>query len=277
MNQTFTEVRRITLNVTAFCALGGIVLGGVFVATDRYQELARREAEQSAIAELLHVDPTTAEVLSISQYLSGEDDAVVYRVAAAEAEVASVEELRFSLDGELLGKSTRSEPADDDWKSLGRIFVVLEEGAPSGFVVEGETRGYKNRIVFFLGIDAEFHIAGVRVLEHEEDPGLGAEVATTWFGGQFLGRSASGIQAVDVTKDPMPEDWSRALRQLEHLSPEAWAERYGEVAGRERANDVYAITGATISSRAMTEGIQQTLSHFQYRWNLLATHLEASP
>jgi len=118
----------------------------------------------------------------------------------------------------------------------------------------------------------------VRVIEHEEDPGLGAEVARPWFDGQFIGRSVARPEAFAVTKDPIPEDWRAALGTLERTPPAAWRRAQGDAVPRHAAAPLYAVTGATISSRALTDGVRGTLAHFARRWELLAPALgEATP
>lgn len=113
----------------------------------------------------------------------------------------------------------------------------------------------------------------MRVLEHEEDPGLGAEVATPAFQGQFLGRAAAGLAALAVTRDPMPEDWRAALATLARTPVERWREYHAALLAREQARPIYAVTGATISSRALTDGVRETVDHFQRRWALLGPYL----
>jgi electron transport complex protein RnfG len=113
----------------------------------------------------------------------------------------------------------------------------------------------------------------VRVVEHEEDPGLGAEVATPWFQGQYLGRSAGSLEDLEVTKDPMPEDWRRALDQIARMPGPEWEATYAALAGRMRAAPIHAVSGATISSEALTRGVRTTVDHFRRRWALIAPHL----
>ena len=266
---------RIAASMTVTCALGGALLGGVYLATERYAEEARVRGERRAIAEILGLDER-ASVRTVEQYLTPERDAVVYRAAAVDGAAAS--ELTFALDGSLVraGSPREAEP-DEDLISLGRIFVVTRDHAPAGFVVEGESRGYKNRIRFFVGVTPAWEIAGVRVVEHEEDPGLGAEIATPWFQGQYAGRPLAAVPGLDVTRDPMPEDWREVLRG----APRGAGAGGGAPDGRERAlrereatRPIYAVTGATISSRALTDGVRTTILHFKRRWDLLAPHLE---
>jgi H+/Na+-translocating ferredoxin:NAD+ oxidoreductase subunit G len=269
-----SEVVRIATSMTVACAIGAALLGGVFIATDRYQEAARIRSERSAVGELLGLGPD-ASVLEVRQLLSPSRREVVYRTqgTARDSEIVLTYEGRLVRRGEVPAKDAAPlSPA-------GRLFIARRNGGePSGFVVEGESRGYKNRIRFFVGIDREFRIAGVEVLEHEEDPGLGAEVATPWFEGQFTGRSPGVTSALSVTRDPMPEDWRAALLARDRMSPSLWRDRYRALADREAGKPViYAVTGATISSRALTDGVRDTVDHFRRRWELLAPYFGDRP
>jgi Na+-translocating ferredoxin:NAD+ oxidoreductase subunit G len=216
-------------------------------------------------------------VLEIRQFIAPDRREVVYRTGPLGA--SAEREIVFALDGRLIsaGTAPAADPAasgaDDGLEPLGRMFAATRAGAPAGFVVEGEARGYKNRIRFFVALDAGFELAGVRVVEHEEDPGLGAEIATPAFQGQYLGRAATDLETLDVTKDPMPEDWRSALATIGRTPLDAWRERHAALLARERANPVYAVTGATISSRALTDGVRETVDHFRRRWELLAPQL----
>ena len=267
---------RIAASMTVTCALGGALLGGVYLATERYAEEARARSERRAIAEILGLDDR-ATVRAVEQYLTGDRRAVVYRASAADG--AAARELTFTLDGSLVREGeARGAQTEDDLIPLGRVFVVSRDGAPAGFVVEGESRGYKNRIRFFVGLTPSWEIAGVRVVEHEEDPGLGAEVATPWFQGQYAGRPLAAVADLDVTRDPMPEDWRQVLRGAPRSGSRAAVPdaRERNLREREAARPIYAVTGATISSRALTDGVRTTILHFKRRWDLLAPHLEAA-
>jgi len=273
------ETWRIVLSMTLICAAGAAILGGVYLGTERYAEASRQRNERAAVEDLLSLGPG-ATVAEIRQYLSPARDAVIYRAgggdAAASAEAAAAaREFVFALDGTLL-RSGDVAPAAADAKGLlplGRIFAATRAGAPAGFVVEGEARGYKNRIRFFVALDGDWRIAGVRVVEHEEDPGLGAEVATDWFQGQYAGRGMEDVVSMDVTKDPMPEDWRGALRRRGAADGREWAEQFGSLQSREAGHPIYAVTGATISSRALTDGVRATILHFRRRWALLEPYL----
>jgi electron transport complex protein RnfG len=260
------ETVRITLTMVVVCAIAAGVLGAIFVGTERYQRYAAAATERRAITELLELDATAA-VTEVRQFLALERREVIYRVGADEA---GGHELVFTLDGALARQGAVTADARGV-RPLGRLFVARRGPDLAGFVVEGVTQGYKNRVRFLVGVTPQYTIAGVRVLEHEEDPGLGAEVATPEFQGQFLGRDETTLG--EVTRDPMPEDWRAALRELRRVDVPGWRERHADLARRERSRPVYAVTGATISSRALANGVRETLEHFRRRWELIGPHL----
>lgn len=269
MNGARKEVTTIVLSMVATCALGAAVLGGVYVVTSGHMEAARRDSEQREVATLLSLGPQ-AEVLEVRQLLAPERRVVIYRLAKMGAEEKPAE-LAFDLDGTPVS-STAAAPAEK-LVPLGRVFIARKGGLPAGFVVEGTTQGYKNRIRFLVGLGPSFEIVGVRVVEHEEDPGLGAEVATPEYGGQFVGRTASDANLA-VTRDPMPEDWRAALTELRRMPIAAWRGRHRELLGRESGKPIYAVTGATISSRALADGVRVTVERFRTRWLRLAPYLD---
>lgn len=266
---------RIAASMTVVCAIGGVILAGVWMGTERYTQAHDLEREQHAISTLLDLD-STATVTEVGQYLTPDRGAVVYESRPfGEEDVPPTKRLQFSLDGQLVSDGAAA-GGDAKLIPVGRLFLAEEDGHLAGFVVEGNARGYKNNIRFLVGLTSSFEIAGVRVVEHEEDPGLGAEVATDWFQGQFTGRTADEVAKLDVTRDPMPEDWRVALLELARLPHDQWQQRFGKLAATERSKPIYAVTGATITSRALTNGVRATVDHFRRRWALLKPYLGVS-
>jgi electron transport complex protein RnfG len=278
VNAARRELVRVTLSLTLVCVVGAAVLGGVYVMTERYRERAARASERAALVDLLGLGPADR-VLVVRQEFAPVERRMHY--LATPLAGGATTHLVFTLDGalaarEALPAATGESPTGENAHGmvpLGRLYVGLRAGRPFAFALEGETPGYKTRIRFLVAVDDSFIVRGLRVIEHGEDPGLGAEVATAWFGGQFLGRSAGDLERLEVTKDPMPEDWSAALAQLERVPRAEWVRAHGELVARERARPIYAVTGATISSRALTEGARATVAHFRQRWTLLAPYL----
>lgn len=266
-------IANIAMNLALVCAASAIVLGGVYMGTERYQRASQLAGERNAVAGMLQLG-AGSQVTEVRQYLDEGKREVLYRAREYGNEAAPVRARVFSLDGELRTSSDAA-PAEEpkNLASLGRMFVGRSGGAVAGFVLEGESRGYKNRIRFFVALDSSLSVRGVRVLEHEEDPGLGAEIATPVFRAQFCGRTPDEIAAMGVTRDPMPEDWHSALSAY---AASAGGEAPGEwqtLFARERGKPIYAVTGATISSSALTRGVKGTVDHFRRRWALLAPQL----
>lgn len=109
--------------------------------------------------------------------------------------------------------------------------VLCESGVPRYLLMTGRTQGYSGRIEFLVALDNRDRLLGVRVVQHTETPGLGDALETDksdWIH-QLAGlpRSAS----------PRP-DWGVA-----------------QDGGR-----FDAMTGATITSRAILDGVRQTLA-----------------
>ena len=109
-------------------------------------------------------------------------------------------------------------------------FEAMKGNQLIGYCLRVTGTGYNGYIRMVVGIDTAGVIKGVEVLEHSETPGLGARIKEVrpgendaWFLRQFKGKQASGI-AVHKNID--------------------------------------AITGATISSKAITDAIRETAAKF---------------
>ncbi|QTA79606.1 Ion-translocating oxidoreductase complex, subunit G [Desulfonema limicola] len=99
-----------------------------------------------------------------------------------------------------------------------------------GWVVKAKGQGYADKIELLFGLDAAVEkITGVFVLEQKETPGLGNKIVTDEWRGQYIGKSTA--KPVGVIK--------------------------GGGAG---SDDINAITGATISSKAVTDIINSAIA-----------------
>jgi electron transport complex protein RnfG len=270
------ELARIVWSMTVACLVGAAVLGVVYLGTDRYRRAAAEATERGAIRDMLDLD-ARARLVEVHQYLAPRARQVVYLAAPFGGASGRAREVTFTLDGALAGERSLPAPVAEprDLVRLGRIFVALRGRETAGFVVEGRSQGYKAPIRFFVALKPDFAIVDMRVIETQDDPGLGAEVAQPWFREQYVGRTAEEIANLTVTRDPMPEDWKAALVAFARRAPDGPA-RHRDLLQRERTRPIYAVTGATISSRAVTDGVKSTVDHFRRRWWLLAPHLEGT-
>jgi len=88
-----------------------------------------------------------------------------------------------------------------------------------GYIVESFGKGYSSYIHLLASVDKDFIVQKISVLHHGETPGLGDEVEKEYFQSQFKGKSADNLVVIKG----------------------------------ETSDKIAAITGATISSRAVTE------------------------
>ncbi len=155
------------------------------------------------------------------------------------AALAAAHEAR--LRGEaLVGSAQGTAVAFGDARQVGEftVFDGTLDGEPVGSVFTVVTpQGYSGDIAFVIGVapDGE-HLTGIRVAEHAETPGLGANASQVrygesdpWFCVQF---AELALQAVGLKLDGPP-------------------------------GVVDAITGATITSRAITERTYEAFVAYQ--------------
>jgi len=127
--------------------------------------------------------------------------------------------------GQSLAVTPLSIPVEKNGRQI--LYNVFEakdpESKPMGWVVKCGGQGYADRIELLLGIDANLEkISGLFILEQKETPGLGNKIITDEWRGQFTGKSIGKTLAVVKTGAKTPED-------------------------------INAITGATISSKSVTQ------------------------
>ncbi|HOJ39873.1 MAG TPA: RnfABCDGE type electron transport complex subunit G [bacterium] len=99
------------------------------------------------------------------------------------------------------------------------------QGNHLGSIVEQRATGYGGLLVILVGVEKDGAVRKVKILQHNETPGLGAKVAQENF-----------------------------LKQFERLGLENLYLKSEQSGGR-----IDAISGATISSRAVTEGVRKAL------------------
>lgn len=108
-------------------------------------------------------------------------------------------------------------------------FTAQQNGKSVGYCLVAESQGYSSVIKMMTGMDMDGILQGVAVISQQETPGLGTQIVdvkpgekTPWFLQQFKGKNAKTITLADIN----------------------------------------AITGATISSKAVVDGIRKTTDEF---------------
>ena len=149
--------------------------------------------------------------------------AAVNMVTAPAIEKLNAEKTQQAIEAVLPGGF--DEEITDYADATGLVSKVYK--GQSGYALEVKPSGFDNTITMMVGVDFDGNILGISIVSHTETAGLGAVAAAKTsageaFRGQFVGQSGS----VTVTKD---------------------------------GGEIEAITGATITSRAICVGINAAL------------------
>lgn len=106
----------------------------------------------------------------------------------------------------------------------GTVYYTAEKGGETvGYVFTTAAKGYGGDVEIMTGVDAEGKVTGVSILSIEETPGLGMNAKKDSFRDQYKGKS-------------------------------------GELAVNKDGGEIVAITSATITSRAVTNAVNQALA-----------------
>lgn len=119
-------------------------------------------------------------------------------------------------------------------ENLGNIIQIstaTSDGNFAGMVIKTSVKGFGGDIIIVVGIDLNAEITTYRVLSHSETPGLGEKINDESFINQYSGKSA-GKNFIIVKRNVQKE------------------------------NEVQAITGATISSKAVALAINSAIDAY---------------
>ena len=119
-------------------------------------------------------------------------------------------------------------------KTCGKISYAVgldENGQTVGMIFTTTSKSYGGDLVVMTGVDNEGKIAGIQILQISDTAGLGMKAQTDSFKDQFKGL-VSGIKV--------------AKKSADHDS-----------------NEILALTGATITSNAVTTAVNEALENFK--------------
>jgi electron transport complex protein RnfG len=116
-----------------------------------------------------------------------------------------------------------------DWyphEKHAEYYVVKKGGDTAGYIIQTFGKGYSSYINILVATDKDLKIEKIEILSHAETPGLGDEIEKPSFKEQFKGKDPEHVRLVKT----------------------------------ETTEYIQAITGVTISSRAVTEdGVRRAL------------------
>lgn len=105
------------------------------------------------------------------------------------------------------------------------VYNALKNGEKVGFCVQNTVAGYGGDLTLLTGVDKDYKVTGVVILSHSETAGLGANANKDEFKNQYIGKSEN----IGVAKNSPKE------------------------------NDIVAISGATITSKAVTAAVNDAI------------------
>lgn len=286
------DIITIIIRLTISCIMAGAVMGATFILTSDAKKQNEYKNEQKVSYSLLGYDvskeiPAEIKLHELFRYVvtTGDDLSVGYLVPAGDSsEHGGFTFIGISLDGVFTGqypvdishdKVRDLEDRDAAVKAaLGpgkevsyadQTIIATENDVRTAYLLSGKFPGFKTFIHVMLALDPTFTVLGLEIMEHEEDPGLGAEIKEAYFKNQFIGKSFETIKHLSVDKIPLPGEYIKALEgQISKTEVELVQNTYKD-------KNIYALTGATISSVAVTNGVKNISKKFAYRIGILDT------
>ncbi len=285
MKDIFTIIIRLTLS----CMLAATVMGAAFLVTNKAKKHNEHVNEEKVRYSLLGYSaqkpiPASMALHEIYRYIvsDGKDQSIGYLLPAKEGYIFVTIDLAGRIlenkavqadEARILEKEEREKVIREtvgpgkDITFADQTIVVTDNGKRIAYLVDGKFTGFKTFIGVMLALDPQFSILGLEILEHEEDPGLGAEIEQDYFRNQFKGKAFATLKGLEVVKEPLPDEYFQVLEgNVAEADAAAILKQYGE-------HDIYALTGATISSRSVNNGVKGIVKKFAYRLNILDSAL----
>lgn len=160
----------------------------------------------------------------------------------AQNEVAAEQEAL----GEVMPDAQTFEPFDAEVAQsygVAAVYAAADtSGAAKGYCVKVAQNGYGGVISAVVGVGLDGKVTGVSIISHAETPGLGANIEKDSFRQQYAGKGA-----VTVVKAGAKE------------------------------NEINAVSGATISSKALTEGVNKAVEVTQQIQNGIVPEAATNP
>ena len=135
---------------------------------------------------------------------------------------------------EILPTADKFENADvniEGNEKISEVNVGLKGTEIAGYAIKVAPKGYAGPVEIMVGISTDGKVTGIKILSHTETPGLGANAPKPKFSGQFKDKP---------TKDKL---------EVVKIAPS-------------KENQIQAITGATITSKAVTLGVNDAIDFY---------------
>jgi electron transport complex protein RnfG len=287
------EIIKIAASLTAVCVAASLILGFVYAKTDHMKREIEEKGHQETIQSLLGYGPekkapSDLKIYHVERYVVTKPDGSVvlayllplkdHRYTFAEIDLNGKpgEIYEIKADAAVLNeKATRDAailsalPKGTKITYAQTLYVADLGDKRLGYVVPGSTQGFKTFIKLMVSLDPQFTVTGVAITYSEEDPGLGDEIKKDFFKNQFTGKTLELLKKLTVIKDPLPAEYAAALDPEKAKKKNLTPQQVKEIKDQHLNDNIYALTGATISSKALTVGVVDTVKKFVYRLDIL--------
>ncbi len=139
---------------------------------------------------------------------------------------------------------------------------AYKNGQLDGYAIKGKEYGYGGEISFVVALDSSMKVLGVVILSQNETPGLGTRIAEKPVSRYIFGKKIE----VETTRPWFLEQFA-GLNPLENITVKKMPEWHNldeeERETLRKENNVTTITGATISSEAVANGINAYVQEFK--------------
>lgn len=127
-------------------------------------------------------------------------------------------------------------------KNLLKIYLYTKGDNIESYVLPIDSRGLWGKIKGYLALENDGStIAGFTVYSHNETPGLGGEIESSWFRKNFIGKKIvnkkKSFVSISIAK--------------------------GKVPSQDSENYVDGISGATLTGKFLTSGIKEVLTEYE--------------
>lgn len=289
------EIVRITIGLTISCLVAAFVMGTVFAVTHRAKKNNEHLNVQETMFDLLgysknNPPPSDLKLHTVYRYVieDGETRSLGYMVPVKRRDQEGYALLVIDLEGkpaahydlditpEQASEGTEREHALEKVLKPPKRFTYADStivadlgGKRMAYLLPGEFPGFKTFIQVMLALDSSFKVLGLEIMEQEEDPGLGADIQQPFFKNQFKGKTFKEIKELKVVKKPLPEEYKKYLENETRKQGMFSEKELEAIRSKYQDQDIYALTGATISSRAVTNGVKNMVKKFAYRIRVL--------
>ena len=246
------EIIKISFNLVVLYTVGGLLLAVAYSVTSPIIFQKNKEEKAQALSRMLpvHLRVTSKDSQKIKDalpdlaggaevFFEGEveveaEDGATLSVAVVDV-IVNGSKLKAIMKAFKKAGATRMEEYSEftpiklgdwePWHKHAEFYKVEDDDGLVAHIVETYGKGYSSYINILVSVDMDGRVMKMEVLSHGETPGLGDEILLDYFKDQFVGK---GRDQMVVIKG-------------------------------ETEDNIQAITGATISSRAVTNGVKDAL------------------